>query len=243
VLPLFRQIFVSARSIQVIAHFLASWAQKMGARTEATVIPNGVSCEAFSLSDQEHNSFRKTLRDELNIADKAFVILSVSRLVEKNGIADLLEAVRNLPDAHLLLIGDGKLRKSLEQQCINFRERVHFLGTHQQNELRQFAAAADVFCRPAHSEGQGIAFLEGLCMGLPVVATRVGGIPEIIEHNRHGLLVEPRNIDQLRKALAELRDDQAKRSQMIVAGESHVKGFSWKLLAPKIENWLSSNIK
>lgn len=243
VAPLFRQIFARAERVHTIAHFLGAWAKKLGAKSEPIVVPNGVSCEVFALTEHKRKQFRTEIREHYKIPENAFVILSVSRLVEKNGIGDLIAALKFLPEAHLLLVGDGKLRDTLKQQCISFRERVHFLGTKQQDELKQIAAAADIFCRPAHSEGQGIAFLEALCMGLPIVATNVGGIPEIITHDIHGLLVEPRRVEQLVDALIALQHDEIRRAGMIVAGSEHVKQFSWDLLVPKIKNWLSSNIK
>lgn len=243
VMLLFKQIFTRAESVQTIAHFLAVWAKKMGATSELVVVPNGVSCDAFFLENEKKLEYRTEVREENKIPDSAFVILSVSRLVEKNGISDLIEALKVLPEMHLLLVGDGNLRQALEAQAVSIQNRVHFLGTQQQGELKQIAAAADVFCRPAHSEGQGIAFLEALCMGLPVVATNVGGIPEIIEHSVHGLLVESHHIDQLVEALVIVQGDQARRTQMVTAGSNHVKQFSWDLLVPQIKNWLSSNIK
>ena len=243
ILPLFRQIFTRAESVHTIARFLATWAKKMGVLSEPVVIPNGVSCEAFFLGNEKRLSDRIKVREEYKIPENAFVILSVSRLVEKNGISDLIDALKILPKAHLLLVGDGNLRAKLEEQSMPIRERIHFLGTKQQSELKEFAAAADVFCRPALSEGQGIAFLEAECLGLPIVATIVGGIPEIIEHDVHGLLVEPQQIDQLVKALISLASDAPRRAKMATAGMDNVGQYSWDLLVPKIKNWLISNIK
>lgn len=241
--PLFRQIFARATSVHTIAKFLGLWAKKMGARSEPVVVPNGVSCDVFSLTENKRKQFRTEVRENYKIPQNAFVILSVSRLVEKNGIEDLIAALKFLPEAHLLLVGDGKLRDALKKQCADFHDRIHFLGTKQQDELKQIAAAADIFCRPAHSEGQGIAFLEALCMGLPIVATNVGGIPEIIQHNVHGILVEPRRVEQLVDALMSLEHDQSRRAHMVQVGADHVTQFSWDLLVPQIKKWLTSNIK
>jgi glycosyltransferase involved in cell wall biosynthesis len=177
------------------------------------------------------------------IPQDAFVVVSISRLVEKNGISDLISAITLLPDAHLLVIGDGKLRDSLERQSEIIRSRVHFLGSIRQTDLVRFAVAGDVFCRPALSEGQGIVFLEAFSLGLPVVATKVGGIPEIVEHSVSGLLVEPKQINQLVEALNSLSVNRQLYTQMRLAGFERVKKFSWDLLTPKIKNWLSSNIK
>lgn len=242
-LPLFKQIFSHAESVHTIARFLAVWAKKMGARGEPTVVPNGVSCELFFLDPEKKALFRSKIRAEHAIPQDAFVILSVSRLVEKNGISDLIEAVKSLPETHVMLVGDGDLRHALEMQAASIQNRVHFLGTRQQDEIKEFASAADVFCRPALSEGQGIAFLEAECMGLPIVATHVGGIPEIIEHDVHGLLVRPHDVAGLSEALDLLSRDRARRAAMQLSGAEHVAQFSWNFMAPRIKNWLSSNIK
>jgi glycosyltransferase involved in cell wall biosynthesis len=241
--PFFRQIFIRAQSTQVIAQFLGDWAKKMGASHEPIVIPNGVSRELFMLTDKERNDFRLEIREMYKIPQDAFVVVSISRLVEKNGISDLISAITLLPDAHLLVIGDGKLRDSLERQSEIIRSRVHFLGSIRQTDLVRFAVAGDVFCRPALSEGQGIVFLEAFSLGLPVVATKVGGIPEIVEHSVSGLLVEPKQINQLVEALNSLSVNRQLYTQMRLAGFERVKKFSWDLLTPKIKNWLSSNIK
>lgn len=242
-LPLFKQIFARATSIQTIARFLAVWAKKMGATTEPVVVPNGVSCEIFYLEPENRTQCRLKTREKLGIPQNACVALSVSRLVEKNGIGDLIDAAKALPDLHVMLIGDGELRHSLEMQAAPIQERVHFLGTHQQEEIKELASAADIFCRPALSEGQGIAFLEAECMGLPIVSTRVGGIPEIIEDTVHGILVRPHDIMGLAQALERLSRDADLRVKMAIAGSKNVQQFSWNFMAPRIKNWLSSNIK
>lgn len=239
----FRQIFVRARGVHTIADFLAVWAQKLGARVQPVVIPNGVSCEAFQMTEEERRRFRTEVRNEYQIPVAAPVVLSVSRLVKKNGIGDLIDALQQLQDTHLLLVGDGALFEELHARALPIAERIHFLGTRQQHELRRIAAAADIFCRPAHSEGQGIVFLEALCMRLPVVATTVGGIPNVITHGEHGLLVAPHSSGAIAQALYELTHDHERYAALQRAGTEHVKQFSWNLLAPHIAEWLLANLK
>ncbi|MCX6780751.1 MAG: glycosyltransferase family 4 protein [Candidatus Magasanikbacteria bacterium] len=239
----FRQIFSRARGIQVIAPFLSEWATKLGAHVQPVIIPNGVSCELFATTVEKKMQFRAEVRNELLIPENASTILSISRLVEKNGISDLISAMEQLPEHHLILVGDGILRDSLEVQSHSIKGRVHFLGTQHQHDLSRFAAAADIFCRPAHSEGLGIVFLEALCMQLPVVATRVGGIPSIITDEQEGLLVSPGNISELVSALRRVTEDLVLYKQMQTKGLERVAQFSWELFAPKISAWLFDALK
>lgn len=239
---IFKRIFSRARGIQVIAPFLAEWAKNQGARAVPVVIPNGVSSELFLMTSEERARYRQEIRSELRIPADARVVLSVSRLVEKNGLDDLIAAIHNLPEVHLLLVGDGEMRGELEKQAEKSKARIHFIGAKQQATLKKYYAAADMFCRPAHSEGLGIVFLEALRAGLPVVATRVGGIPSIIEDGVHGILVEPRNVDALTSAIGDVLKNPEGCAQMVARGTEHVSGFSWDIIAPRIKEWLNNAI-
>lgn len=242
-LPLFKKIFSHAQSIQVIAPFLAVWAQRMGAQAQPLVVPNGVSLDVFSLDQDQRSVWRAQIREQLSIPETAPTVITFSRLVEKNGIADLIDAVIQLPQHHVIIIGDGNLREELEKRACPAQNRIHFLGTHSQDELRMFGAAADVFSRPSLSEGMGIAFLEALALGLPVVATNVGGIPSIITHGEHGLLVEPSSVDQLRDAFQKLQDDRELSEHIQKNISVHVLQYTWEKLSPQIGEWLLQAVK
>lgn len=235
---LFKWIFRDASAVQAIAPFLADWARQNGARGSVEVIPNGVDVTAFHIADDERIAYRRTVRTELNIPADAYTVLTVSRLVLKNGVADLISAVGALPDVHLIIVGDGELRDELRAVAAPLGARVHFVGTQSQRDVKKFAAAADVFCRPSLSEGLGIVFLEAMAMGLPVVATRVGGIPFIVEDGKTGLLVAPQAPQELANALARVHDDIALRTQLVRNGFHHVTQFEWDQLAPRFAAWL-----
>src|SRR3989338_938398 len=238
-LPLFKQIFVRAQGIQAIAPFLSAWAVRMGARCTPVVIPNGVTPIEFQLDGASRTEARANVRAENGIPVDANVVLTISRLVEKNGVADLIDAIAGT-EMHLLIVGDGELRTSLEARAEAFRERVHFLGVREQTDIKNYIAAADLFCRPSHSEGFGIVFLEALAGGLPVVATRVGGIPSVLTHGTHGLLVEPHDLVALRAALLLIATDAELRERFRRNGVENVQKFLWDTLAPQIAQWLQS---
>ena len=241
VLPLYKLIFKHAAGIQAIAPFLADWAHHMGGVRAAVVIPNGVASGDFITSVEEHASLRACTRQELGIPADAPVVLSVSRLVVKNGLADLIAAVQKLSArTHLIIVGEGELRASLEKQATSLGQRVHFVGTKSQKELLAYTCAADIFSRPSLSEGQGIVFLEAMSVGLPIVATHVGGIPSMIETEITGLLVPPHAPDELAGALSRLQENPELCERLVHAGRTQATRFSWTLIAPQISAWLTS---
>lgn len=150
---------------------------------------------------------RHASRRALGLDDRTPVAVCVARFHPIKGVDVLVEAwatlVEDRPEAVLLLAGDGPMRAALEARASELRlhERVRFLGY--QEDVRSVLWAADLAIVPSRSEGLSIAALEAMATGLPVVASRVGGLPEIVSHDRNGLLVEPEDPCALAKALLE----------------------------------------
>ena len=125
------------------------------------------------------------------------VIGFVGNLVPEKGPDVLLDAFGRIAaerrSAHLAFVGDGRLRSDLERRtsAMSLGERVTFAGFQEPDAVARWMRAADVVCIPSHREGCPNAMLEALASGRPVVASRVGGIPDIIVDRRNGLLVEP----------------------------------------------------
>ncbi len=166
------------------------------------------------------------LRAELGIAQDAQVILSVGRLSKEKGHADLIRAFGRLQDLKpwLVLVGDGPERQSLEQKARDFGTNLRFLG--HRNDAKRFYGIATVFALPSFSEGTPNVLLEAMAAGVPVVATSVGGIPELASDGRHALLTPPHDpaglADVLRKVLqsGELRNELTGGGRQIVAGHT-----------------------
>jgi glycosyltransferase involved in cell wall biosynthesis len=134
--------------------------------------------------------------------------------------------LREQPNARLVCIGNGDRRTALEA---DIRERgltdhIHLVGAvpHAARYLR----AADVFVLPSRSEAFGYAVLEAAVAGVPVIASRVGGIPEIIHHEREGLLVQSGDVSALAAALSRLLSDQTLRNRLGEAGLLRGRVFS-----------------
>jgi glycosyltransferase involved in cell wall biosynthesis len=144
------------------------------------------------------------IRRELGI--KLPVVLAVGRLSAEKGHADLLEAVARVSDPpfQLVIVGDGPERCALDEQIARLRLEQRVVVPGQRLDLRPFYAAATLLALPSHSEGSPNVVLEAMAAGVPVAATNVGGVPEIIENERTGLLVPARNPDAMAAAIRRL---------------------------------------
>ena len=193
-----------------------------GAPVEA-VIPNGVSW--WPDDDSDSDAARKPGDTD---GDPWPAVLYVGRMRTRKAVAVLLEAfaglLRNQPQAHLILAGDGEHRQALEQRArsLGIGQAVRFLGAVPREQMGRWYRAADVFCLPSIYEGFPVAILEAMAAGLPVVSTTVSGIPEAVEDGVTGLLVEPEDAAGLTGALeclaadAELCRDMGQAARRLV---------------------------
>lgn len=143
----------------------------------------------------------------------------VGRLVTEKGVGDLLEAVRllqtTMPDVTALIVGDGPERPRLEQQAndLGIRHRIQFCGWRAEDQIGQHLRAADIFVGPSRPaadgvlEAQGLALIEAMLAGLPVIATAIGGITDTIRHEQTGLAVRPGAPDEIAGAIQRLVGD------------------------------------
>ena len=187
---------------------------------EVAVIPYGVDLDRFH--PQEHDP-----RDDL-------VVGSVGRLSPEKGLKYLLRAMakitRQEPRARLLLAGDGPERRSLERLAtrLGLVDRVEFTGEVAHDQVPQTLARMNVFAMPSTWEGFGVAALEAAAMGLPVVASNVHGIPDVVEDGVTGILVPPKDVAALSQAILRLLRDPEERRRMGRAGREMVATrYSW----------------
>jgi glycosyltransferase involved in cell wall biosynthesis len=159
---------------------------------------------------------------------RALRLLTVGRLVAVKGHGVLLEAVARLAgegvDVAATLVGDGPRRAELEALArdLGVADRVRFTGRVGQDDIRRFYAEADVFCLPSFAEGLPVVLLEAIAAGVPVVASRITGIPELVEHGTSGVLVPPGRPDRLADALRDLSSDPDRRRALAVAARRRV---------------------
>lgn len=153
-----------------------------------------------------------TLHRELDLPQGSIVIGSVGHLREMKGHETLVEAAAPLlkarPLVHIVIVGEGQsLRQKLEERIATLRlwDRIHLLG--RRDDIDNLLHGFDVFALATRREALGTAYIEASACGIPVVGTRVGGVPEVIEDGRTGILVPPNDPERLRLALLRLIDD------------------------------------
>ncbi|MEO0929355.1 MAG: glycosyltransferase family 4 protein [Pseudomonadota bacterium] len=154
-------------------------------------------------------------------------MIFVGRLAAVKGVAVLLRAFARLrgdhPDAELVLIGDGDERPRLEALASELGlDKNVFVGSKTQDEVAEELSKSDLFVLASFAEGVPVVLMEAMASGLPVVTTRVAGIPELVEEGVHGLLVAPSAGDALEQAIRDLLDDPARRQAMGQAGQAKV---------------------
>ena len=173
-------------------------------------------------------------RKELGLQDKK-IIISVGRLVHRKGQDNLIQAMpavlKKIPNAHLLLVGEGPYRKHLEKLVTksSLEQNVTFAGRIMYDKLPSYLSAADLFAMPSRSrffglevEGLGIVYLEASACGIPVVAGNSGGAPDAVLEGVTGLCVDGTNIEQITAAIVEICSDAERASHMGAAGRNWI---------------------
>jgi sugar transferase (PEP-CTERM/EpsH1 system associated) len=187
-------------------------------------IYNGVDVEQFSAVNVQAAA---RVRHIFDVPIDVLLVGSVGRLHPQKDFATLLAAItqvrKHIPTVRLLLVGDGELRDELESQArsLGLSEIVTFVGS--RTDVPQILAAVDVFTLSSLWEGMSNAVLEAMAAELPVVATAVGGTPEVVVDGVTGLLVPPHDPTSLARALTTLLREPALRRKMGQAGRERVQ--------------------
>lgn len=166
-------------------------------------IPNGIDPEVFRPAD---GVTKRALRSELGLGPHPLVLYS-GRLAWQKGLDVLLDAwpnvVARVPVARLVLVGDGEQRAALESQAERngITGSVRFVGA--STNVSEWLRAADVFVLPSRAEGMSVSLMEAMACALPVVATAVGGTPEVLADGRNGRLVAPEDPSAIAQSILE----------------------------------------
>ena len=206
------------------------------------VIPNGVDIARFTAP--QDTSALSALRTQWGVSQEDILVVTASRLVLKNGTDDLIRALTFLPKNYKLIIaGDGddrdKLRVLTQQKQLT--ERVVFLGGLSHEKLPSVLKACDIFCRPSLSEGLGISFLEAMAVGLPIIGTPVGGIPDFLQDGETGVFCQPRDPESIAKAVLRIQNVPGLRDTLIVRGSALVsESYNWENIAEDIGKMIRS---
>lgn len=206
------------------------------------VVPIGIPDQVPGL----HRADRFALRKEYGIAEGALVAVTLGRFVDQKGHRYLIEALSLMRekglDITLLWCGDGPLRAELQQlaEASGVADRIIFAGM--LNDITPALAAADMMVHPSVEEPFGIAVLEGMRAGLPIVASRVGGIPEVVGET--AVLVEARNGQELARGIASLANNKAEAQRLGAAARLRfVEHFTHTVMVNRLEGYFASLVQ
>lgn len=224
------QIVAAAQKADGLLAVSAALADDMAAigiaRDTVRVHYTGVDLDQFAIADRE------AAKAALGLSGP--VIATVGALIERKGQALAIEAMKALPDATLLIVGDGPMRAAYQAQARALGRRAHFLGAQPHAALPAILAAADVMLLPSASEGLANAWVEALACGTPIVIADVGGARELLRDDSAGRIVE-RSPGAISAAVKELLDAPPEREVVRRAAE----GFSWEANADALFEHLS----
>lgn len=222
--PLNKMVWHKADILFALSHGLKRIAQKTDKNVRIEVIHNGVDSNIFRVLDKKKPATSKIR------------LICVARLIKRKGIQYLLYALSNIKrnNIELMIVGTGDYEEQLRQlvKKLNLSQIVTFYGYCPNEGLCRLYNDSDIFALPSLTESFGIVFAEAMACGLPIIGTRVGGIPEFVRDQVDGFLVPPGDIESLRQALTNLIDNPQLRQEMGKNGAVRIRReFTWKNIA------------
>jgi glycosyltransferase involved in cell wall biosynthesis len=222
-----RRVLQGCDRIIAVSQALAEAVGQIGISPDPiTVIPDGVDLSQFSPAQNNREP----------------LLLYIGSLIKRKGVEYLIEALaliaQKQPSLRLLIVGDGPERPTLERLVSNrcLTERVTFAGQQPPNEVRLWLQQAKLFVLPSVEEGLGVVLLEALACGVPIVASRVGGIPEAVTLDV-GLLVPPADPTLLGEAIIQLLSDEQRWQTLSQNARKRAEEFyDWRQIAAKLIN-------
>ncbi|MBD3327782.1 glycosyltransferase [Candidatus Peregrinibacteria bacterium] len=210
-------------------------------KPKISTIHNGINIEQFE-SQLIHFPIQERNRIKSHIfaaRPDEFIILTIAELHPRKGLLYLIEAFKHVheksPNTRLVITGEGPQRKILEKFIKNLKLSDNITLTGKQSDIAKILRSSDLFVLPSVKEAFGMVLLEAMAAQVPIVATEVGGIPEIIQHKKTGVLVAPKDFNALAEAITELINNQAQRQKYTYMGHHHVQNFDAKKMGEKTE--------
>jgi glycosyltransferase involved in cell wall biosynthesis len=209
--------------------FISSYAQEKYERIIGEAVDNGeVSPELPMLS-----AAVPVPHDEFNV-------LYVGRLVERKGVTYLIDAAKKMKDCVFHIVGNGPEKGSLIKQADGY-DNIIFHGKIPDENLLELYSIADVFVLPAivdsrgDTEGLGVVLIEAMRSGVPCIASNVGGIRDIIQHEKTGLLVNQKNSEEIVDAIKRIRYDDSLKEELVTTAHAYLSVyFSWETVVRRM---------
>ena len=213
---------------------------------QVEVIPIGIPETVLSIHKK---AARAKILEKFGLDENAFICVTSGRFVDQKGHRYLIEAapkiIEKCPETVFLFLGDGQLKNELEAMIRERKLETYFVlaGMLDTNNVAKILPGCDLMIHPSIEEPFGIAILEGMRAELAVVASRVGGIPEVVMENETALLVESRNAAEIAAAVLSLQSSQDKLKQMEQAGKTRWQNvFGYSKMIDKIGSYLEGFI-
>ena len=199
------------------------------------VIHSGIELDRYrELTIEEKNKLKK----EIGIPEDAMVVGTAGRLISVKGPEFMIKASQHIslesPETYLIFAGDGPLKEDLQTLAkeTGTDKNIVFLGW--RDDVPRILSVFDIFLLPSLNEGMGRVLAEAMALGKPIVASNVGGIPDLVIHGKNGYLVPPQNPEKLAKYTQLLLEDKDKREKMGRAGKEMASGFTHEAMVQKI---------
>lgn len=209
-------------------------------RQGARVVVHGVDLVQSEAESHDRASTRPSVRHELGLAEDEVLALTVANLRSEKGLDVLVDAARLVREAgapvRFAVAGSGPLQEDLQAAVVEagIEDRFTLLG--QRLDTLRLMVGSDLFVLPSRQEGMPVALMEAMSVGLPVVATEVGGVPDVVTDGREGLLVEVGTPRAMADAIGRLASDAALRARMGMAGRTRSRAFDIASAARQIED-------
>ncbi len=212
---------------------------------EVFLVPNGIDADRF------RNADRLEAREELGLPLDSKIVLFVGNLIEVKGVdylTDAIPAIREtVEDALFVMLGEGELRAALRRKIVEYgvSDWVRMVGIRPASEIPLWMNSADVLVLPSLSEGRPNVVLEAMACEVPVVATAVGGIPELVKDGEVGFLIPPKSPESIANKVVLLLKDEKLRERLGRNGRKYImeEGLTWESCARKFSEIYHSLIE
>lgn len=219
------------------SNFAAEKIKQIPITTETRVVHNGVDHNTFKPLEKTKDQ----LKEKFNLTDKT-VLLYVGRIVPEKGLSYLIKALslvkKRFRDYVCIFVGTGEKTTIYKRLAKNLHvnNNLYFWGSLPNRILPAIYNLADIFVLPSIEEPFGIVLTEAQACGIPIIASNTGGIPEVVDHRKSGILIPPKSPSKLASAINELLADHSLRIEMGKAGRKRViEEFSWERTSKKTE--------
>lgn len=210
--------------------------EKIFGKSKCQFIPNGVDNSDVTLNN------KCLIKKRLGIDQEDKILITTNRMEPIKGMEYFIKSIPtilvNHPNVSICIVGDGSQEKKLKQwvdsQKINSK-KIFFLGRKENKEVKELVAASDIYVQPSLMEGCSIAIIEAMACGKPVVACDIGGNPDIVDHNKTGILVKEKDSQAIFKAIDYLLANPEVTKFMGENGLHKVESsLNWKTIAEKV---------